>query len=105
MIDRSLSSSVIIHFLIIFAALFENTAMAEDAPPAMLEAIVIAASPIPFTLSKTTNNTNIINREMIEARQATSVVDLLRLVPGLHIDQAGGVHFICVVVTPISPWC
>ncbi len=64
--------------------------MAEDAPPAMLEAIVIAASPIPFTLSKTTNNTNIINREMIEARQATSVVDLLRLVPGLHIDQAGG---------------
>ncbi len=65
-------------------------AKAKEPRPKVLDPVIVSASHLPSTLNATSASTTIITREEIEARQAISVVDLLRQVPGLHIDQAGG---------------
>lgn len=54
-----------------------------------LEPIVVSASRIPTPLLETPVSVTVISREEIEARQPISTIDLLRQVPGLHIDQPG----------------
>jgi vitamin B12 transporter len=60
----------------------------EDAP-STLEPVVVTATVVPTPLSQTTASVTVISRGQIEAQQAVSVTDLLRQVPGLHIDQPG----------------
>jgi len=55
-----------------------------------LEPVVVTATVAPTPLGRTTAPVTVISREQIEAQQATSVTELLRQVPGVHIDQAGG---------------
>ena len=57
--------------------------------PLALEPVIVTATVAPTPLDQTTAPVTIISREQIAAQQATSVTELLRQVPGVHIDQAG----------------
>jgi vitamin B12 transporter len=54
-----------------------------------LEPVIITATVAPTLLGRTTVPVTIIAREQIAAQQATGATELLRQVPGIHIDQAG----------------
>ncbi len=54
-----------------------------------LDPLVVTGEWPPTPLSLTTSQVTVIQRDRIEARQADNVTDLLRQVPGLHIDQRG----------------
>ena len=54
-----------------------------------LEPVVVTATVAPTPLGRTTAPVTVISHEQIAAQQATSVTELLRQVPGVHIDQAG----------------
>ena len=54
-----------------------------------LEPVVGTATVAPTPLGRTTAPVTVISHEQIAAQQATSVTELLRQVPGVHIDQAG----------------
>jgi outer membrane cobalamin receptor len=60
-----------------------------EVQPASLDPVVVTATVVPTRLSQTTASVTVISRQQIEAQQAVSVTDLLRQVPGLHIDQPG----------------
>lgn len=74
--------------LVVMLAIFHNRAHAQK--PARIEPIVVSASRIPTPAAETPGSTTVIAREQIEARQPISTIDLLRQIPGLHIDQPGG---------------
>jgi len=82
--------SIVLAVFLFIAILRCPRVRAEEAPPKMLDPLVVSASHLPSTLDRTSASTTVITRDEIEARQAVSVVDLLRQVVGLHIDQAGG---------------
>jgi vitamin B12 transporter len=52
--------------------------------------IVVTASRIATPLGRVSSAVTVITREDIERRHPASMTDLLRQVPGLHIDQVGG---------------
>ncbi len=54
-----------------------------------LDPLVVTGEWPPTPLSLTTSQVTVIQRDRIGARQANSVTDLLRQVPGLHVDQPG----------------
>jgi outer membrane cobalamin receptor len=68
-----------------FLLLQTDLAAQENLPP-----VVVSASRIPATAADTLASTTVISRVDIEAKQPASVTELLRSVPGLHIDQNGG---------------
>lgn len=55
-----------------------------------MEPVVVSASRIPAPAARTAAAATVITRKDIERTNPASPVDLLRSVPGLHIDQAGG---------------
>ena len=55
-----------------------------------LDPVVVSATVAPTLLERTSASVTVITREQIEAQQAPNVIDLLRQVPGVHIDQPGG---------------
>ena len=57
--------------------------------PIELEPLVITGTLIPTTLGRSTASVTVITQEQIAAQRARSVTELLRQVPGVHIDQAG----------------
>jgi outer membrane cobalamin receptor len=59
---------------------------AQDALPP----VIVSASRIPSTPGETLSSATVISRAEIEAKKPLSVTELLRSVPGLHIDQNGG---------------
>lgn len=54
-----------------------------------LDPLVVTGEWPPAPLSLTTSNVTVIQGDRIADRQADSVTDLLRQVPGLHVDQPG----------------
>lgn len=54
-----------------------------------LETIVITATRTPMRLGQATSSVTVIEREELEARQAQSVLDVLRSVPGVDVVQSG----------------
>jgi outer membrane cobalamin receptor len=54
-----------------------------------LDPLVVTGEWPPTPLSLTTSQVTVMQRDRIGARQADSVTDVLRQVPGLHIDQPG----------------
>ena len=54
-----------------------------------LEPTVITGTTIPTLMTQLPASVTVITKEQIEPKQKTSVTELLRQVPGLHIDQAG----------------
>ena len=61
----------------------------QDKAPLELDPVVVTATVLPTPLSRESASVTVISRQQIEAQKARSVIDLLRQVPGLHIDQAG----------------
>ena len=57
--------------------------------PLAMEPVVVTATVAPTPLGRTTAPVTVISREEIEAQQVESVTELLRQVPGVHIDQQG----------------
>ena len=57
---------------------------------AAIAPVVVTASRIPGTLADTTASVTIISQSDIAARSPASVTELLRQVPGMHVDQPGG---------------
>jgi outer membrane cobalamin receptor len=55
-----------------------------------LDPVVVSATVAPTLPGRTSASVTVITREQIEAQQSPSVIDVLRQVPGVHIDQAGG---------------
>jgi outer membrane cobalamin receptor len=74
--------------LVAMAAMSGTSARAQTV--VTLEPIVVSATRIPTPLAATPLSATIVTREEIEARLPLSTTDLLRQVPGLHIDQPGG---------------
>lgn len=54
------------------------------------DTVVVTASRLSSTLSNTAVSTTVLTRRDIDAVQPSDTVDLLRHVPGVHIDQPGG---------------
>jgi len=71
-------------------ALAENGGGAdEEAPVHRLEPVLVTASREPLPRADAPGTFSVIDREEIERGHYTSVVDVLRRVPGIHIDQPG----------------
>jgi len=56
----------------------------------VLDPVVVSASRLPSLVERTAASVTVITREEIEARRPASMIELLRHVPGLHVDQPGG---------------
>ena len=59
--------------------------------PVALEGVVITADRAPLSADKVGSAVTVISREQIEASRAESVAELLETVPGLNVNQSGGV--------------
>ncbi len=55
-----------------------------------LEPVLVTGTVLPSTIEDSGASVTVITKEQIAAQQARNVPDLLRQVPGLHVDQAGG---------------
>ncbi|MCB0344278.1 MAG: TonB-dependent receptor [Bdellovibrionales bacterium] len=60
-------------------------AAAEETPE-----IVVSANLTPSTLEETGSSVSLITREQIEATRRTSVIEMLRSLPGVDVTQSGG---------------
>ncbi len=83
-------------FLMLLAFVLSTYTPAVAQPPragressVTLDPIVVTGELPPTPLSSTTSHVTVIDRDRIAARQADSVTELLRQVPGLHVDQLG----------------
>lgn len=74
----------------ILAAYAPATPAAAQNDETQLPVTVVTATRIPTRLDRLPATTAVIDRQAIEASQAASVIELLRQVPGLHIDLPGG---------------
>lgn len=82
----ALSISVLLPAL----AFAESPAVREDEPPVhRLESVVVTASREPVPAEYAPGTLSVIGREEIERGHYTSVVDILRRVPGIHVEQPG----------------
>ncbi|MDP2323754.1 MAG: TonB-dependent receptor [Gammaproteobacteria bacterium] len=69
------------------AAAISPVASAED----LRDTVVVTASRMPIPLMAAGSSVSVIDREQIEARQATFAVDLLRDVPGFAVSRSGSI--------------
>jgi outer membrane cobalamin receptor len=56
----------------------------------ILAPVVVTATLTPVEPTQVSSSVTLISREQIEATQASNMTELLRRVPGVHIDQPGG---------------
>lgn len=79
---------------LIFSALsgliMTEPGLAQDTGVPRSDTIVVTGSRLPSTRATTPVSTTVLTREDIGALQPADTVDLLRRVPGIHIDQPGG---------------
>ncbi|MBP1634647.1 MAG: btuB 1 [Acidobacteria bacterium] len=57
---------------------------------AVTESVVVSAAQVELPLSRAASSISVISREDMEARQAESIADALRSVPGLSVARNGG---------------
>lgn len=79
--------------LLASAALYSQTDPADKADPAdqtFSDEIVVTANRIPSPAETVGSSVTVISQEEIERRHETSVLDLLRTVPGLEVARTGG---------------
>jgi vitamin B12 transporter len=62
----------------------------DSTPPPFKEEIVVTANLLPTPAEEVGSSVTVIGREEIERRGETAVLDLLRTVPGLEVNQSGG---------------
>ena len=70
----------------------EGAAMASPDRPAQVNApsVDVSAYRVPTLLSETSQGVSVITADDIRFRNASSVIELMNQVPGLHVDQVGG---------------
>ncbi len=61
-----------------------------SAEPLVTPDVEVTAYRLPTLVSETSQGVSVVTREQIEARNPASVVELMREVPGLYVDQLGG---------------
>ncbi len=80
--------------LILFSAeslIAQSPGSADEAPETTIsEEIVVSANRVETPASEVGSSVTVISREEIERRHQTSVLELLRTVPGLEVAQTGG---------------
>lgn len=76
--------------LTFLGSLTAHTAIAQDEPPADDPSVIVTASRVEERVEDTLMSTTVITREDIEARQPSSVQDLLSSVAGIDIGNNGG---------------
>src|SRR3954447_2040321 len=84
---------VVLIFLALVLALLGPGVLAASTPPApptFQEEMVVTANLVESPADEVGSSVTVIGRDEIERRGATSVLDLLRTVPGLEVSQGGG---------------
>ncbi len=76
--------------LLLSAGALAQPSTSQSSTPVILDPVVVTATVSPTTVSETLTGVTVITRAEIEASRARSVTELLRQIPGLHIDQPGG---------------
>src|SRR5262245_21360779 len=84
---RRLARGATLTFL---SSLTAHTALAQDEPTADDSSVIVTASLIQERVEDSLMSTTVITRQDIEARQASSVQDLLSSVAGIDIGNNGG---------------
>jgi vitamin B12 transporter len=69
---------------------FATPAAAQSPPSITLEPVIVTGTRLPGGIDPDAGNVTVINRETIQARHASSAVELLRALPGVVIEQPGG---------------
>ncbi|MDY6837602.1 MAG: TonB-dependent receptor [Thermodesulfobacteriota bacterium] len=78
-------------FLVFPCLALSDTGLAEESESTViLPPVIVSASRIPGTVWGSPADITLITRDEIEASNPSTAVDLLRQVPGLHVDQMGG---------------
>ena len=79
-------------FLVLFLLAFAAPVWAQDPDetPQRTEPVVVTVSAQELPASSVSASVTILSREMIEASEAESVLDLLQEAPFLHVSQTGG---------------
>ncbi|MBL8568247.1 MAG: TonB-dependent receptor [Phreatobacter sp.] len=72
------------------AALLPVTALAQQPPTQLPEIVVHGASTVPVEALRVGSAVTVVTEEQIRDQGATSVPDVLRLVPGVAVNQSGG---------------
>jgi vitamin B12 transporter len=86
-----MSKTITSSYLLALAGVISNPSMAVEDPPAEeLEPMIVTATRTARTADETLASVTVITRKEIEKRQATSVQEALRGVPGLGIANSGG---------------
>jgi outer membrane cobalamin receptor len=81
------------NYLIVSALLgliMTESGLAQDVAVPRSDIVVVTGSRLPSTRATTPVSTTVLTQEDIDARQPADTVDLLRQIPGIHIDQPGG---------------
>jgi vitamin B12 transporter len=72
----------------VIAGLFSLPLQAQEIP--LLDEIVVTATRLPTSISRIASDVTVLRREAIEAAGQTTLVELLRGMPGVEINQIGG---------------
>ncbi|NOX68290.1 MAG: TonB-dependent receptor [Gammaproteobacteria bacterium] len=83
-------SSLRLQTVLLFAAGFVVMATAPVVAEEAVDNIVVTGARTTDELSEISNTTSVVRRAEIEARNKTSVADLLRNLPGVHVVQPSG---------------
>ena len=67
-----------------------GAATAQDAATQRLDEVVVTATRTPVPIDRITSSVTVIDAETIEAKQAKTVLEVLRDVPGVDVRQSGG---------------
>ncbi len=75
---------------VLFFIGMEGNSMAQDPAPQRLDEVVVIATRTPVLIEHTTSSVTVIDAEAIVAKQVDTVLDVLRTVRGLDVQQLGG---------------
>lgn len=67
-----------------------RSAVRKSGDSARLDPVVITSSGIPVELSRYPSSVTVLDEEYIDSRNTDNLADIMRLVPGLYIDQSAG---------------
>lgn len=74
----------------VFALVVPGQALAQGTDVPRADTVIVTGSRLASTSANTPVSVTVVTREDIDALQPSDTVDLLRRVPGIHIDQPGG---------------
>ncbi len=83
-------SAVPVVLILIFLPSVLTAQTSPPQPPTFQEEMVVTANLVESPADEVGSSVTVIGRDEIERRGATSVLDLLRTVPGLEVSQGGG---------------